>query len=810
MSEADSAERENLRRENEALRDRLSRLSEASLRMTEDLDLDAVLLGVVDGARSLTEAAMGGITTIDESGELQDFITSGMSPLEHQQFLDLPGGLEFFSYLSRLPEPLRLADFSQHTSAAGLPVIDPPVGPVASFLGAPIRHRGAPVGNLYLSGKEGGRPFTLEDEETLLMFASQAALVITNARRHRQEQRARADLETLVNTTPVGVVVFDATTGVPVSLNREARRIVGSLRAPGGSVEQILGVMTFRRADGREVSLEELSLAQALSTGETVRAEKIVMGVPDGRSVTAVINATPIAGDSGGVESVIVTLQDMTPIEDMERLRTEFLGVVSHELLTPLAAIKGSAASALGSAFPLGAAEVRQFFRIVNEQADRMRSLINDLADVAHIESGTLPVTPEPADVAALVEAATAAFLRGGTGNRVEVDIPPDLPRVLADAQRIVQVLGILLSSAAQRSPESSAIAVSAALDDMHVAVSVTAAAADRGVAADDLPQLFRKLSRAEGGEGAATGGGHAVGLAVCKGIVEAHGGRICADSDGPGSGMRLTLTIPVADGPADSPETSAPRLPAAMGRSPAERGCVLAVDDDPQILWYVRNTLTAAGYTPVATSDPEELDRLIAAERPDLILLDMEMSGTHSSELMRRIPQISDAPVVFLSGRGVELDIERAFEMGADDYIVKPFSPTELVARVRASLRRASASSGVGGLEPYELGDLRIDFGKRIVTKADRPLQLTATEYRLLFELSVNAGRLLTNDQLLRRIWPLKDPRDSQVLRAYVKRLRSRLGDDANNPTYIFNEPRVGYRMPTSDAADQPYAQHS
>ena len=169
-----------------ALRERLSRLSEASIRITEDLNLDTVLQGVVDGARSLTGARMGGITALDEQGQLQDFITSGLTPEEHQRFLELPGGPKFFAYLSMNPGPLRLAEFSGHTTSAGLPAIDPPLGPVGTFLGAPIRHRGEHVGNLYLSDKEGGLEFTREDEETLVMFASQAAMAIANARRYRK------------------------------------------------------------------------------------------------------------------------------------------------------------------------------------------------------------------------------------------------------------------------------------------------------------------------------------------------------------------------------------------------------------------------------------------------------------------------------------------------------------------------------------------------------------------------------------------------------------------------------------------------
>ena len=334
-------------REIEALRDRLSSLTEASLRINESLDLDRVLQGVLDSARTLTGARYGVITLLDDSGRIQDFLSSGMTAEEAGQLWELPDGMRFFEYLSRTQEPLRLPDLLGHIRSLGLPEFRPPVAvsPVVSFLAAAVLHRGERVGNINVAEKEAGREFTREDEETLVMFASQAALVIANARRHRDEQRARADLETLISTSPVGVVVFDARTGNVVSLNREAGRIVGDLRMPDGSVEQLLEVLTFRRADGREISLEEFPLAQALSTGETVRAEEIVIQVPDGRSVTTLVNATPIHSEDGGVESVVVTLQDMTPLEELERLRAEFLAMVSHELRAPLTSIKGSAAT---------------------------------------------------------------------------------------------------------------------------------------------------------------------------------------------------------------------------------------------------------------------------------------------------------------------------------------------------------------------------------------------------------------------------------------------------------------------------------
>ena len=453
------------------LRDRLSKLSQASLRINESLDLNTVLQEVVDSARSLTGARYGGIITLDESGQLQDFVTSGLTPEEHQALLDLPEeGLGLFEFLSTHPEPLRLRDFSAHAKSRGLTHDFMQVG---AFLGTPICHRGTHVGHFYLAEKEDGRAFTDEDEETLGMFAAQAALALANARQHRNEQRARADLEALIDTSPVGVVVFDAQSGQLVSLNREASRIVGDLLMPGRSLEQLLEVLTFRRADGREVSLEEFPLAQALSTGETVRAEEIVIEVPDGRSVTTLVNATPIYSEEGEVESFVVTVQDMTPQEELERLRAEFLGMVSHELRVPLTSIKGAITTLLASSTGLDPVEMRQFYRIIDHQADRMRDLISDLLDVTRIETGSLSITPEPTDVASLVDEARNTFLSGGGRSTIEMDLPPDLPWIMADRRRIVQVLNNLLSNAARYSEASSAIRLTAVREDCYVGISV-------------------------------------------------------------------------------------------------------------------------------------------------------------------------------------------------------------------------------------------------------------------------------------------------------------------------------------------------
>ena len=785
-----------LERENAALRERLSRLSEASLRINESLDFNPVLNGALDSARSLTGARYGVITLLDDSGRLQDFLSSGMTAGEAGQLWDLPEGMRLFEYLGRITAPLRLPDLLGHIRSMGLPELRPPlpVGPVVSFLAAPILHRGERAGNIFVAEKESGEEFTPEDEETLVLFASQAALVIANARRYRDEQRARTDLETLINTSPVGVAVFDARTGVPVSFNREATRIVEGLRTPDQSPEQLLEILTLRRGDGREVSLEEVSLAQAMSTGETVRAEEIVIQVPDGRSVTTLVNATPIHSEEGAVESFVVTLQDLTPLEEPERLRAEFLSMVSHELRAPLTSIKGSVATVLGDPSAMSAAEMVQFFRIINHQADHMSGLIKDLLDVARIETGTLRVDPEPTSVAGLVEQARNTFLSSGAGTNMRIELAPDLPQLMADRRRLVQVLGNLLSNAARHSPETAPILVSAVGEGVHVAVSVTDRG--RGVSTERLPHLFRKFPRLDGEDGAREIGGSGLGLAICKGIVEAHGGRIWAESGGSGQGTRFTFTIPTVEvagsvAPAGSVPTSARR-----GQSGKERTRILMVDDDPQTLRTVRDALSKAGYAPIATSDPEEVSRLMEEHDPHLVLLDLVLPGVDGIELMQGIFENADVPVIFLSAYGQDKVIAQALDAGADDYVVKPFSPTELAARVRTVLRRRAAPGGAEPTEPCVLGDLTINYAERQVTVAGRPVRLTDIEYRLLVELSLNADRVATYEYLLQRVWGSMNSADQRPVRSAVKTLRRKLGDNAKNPTYLFNESRVGYRL--------------
>ena len=518
------------------------------------------------------------------------------------------------------------------------------------------------------------------------------------------------------------------------------------------------------------------------------------MQTSSGQSVTTLVNVTPIRSEAGAVESVVVTLQDMTPLEELDRLRAEFLGMVSHELRTPLSTIRGSVDTLLEAGSELDSAEIEQFNRIIRDQADNMRVLIGDLLDVARIETGMLPVDPEPSEVVALVDVAKSRFISAGNCIGLHIDIPSDLPLIMADQRRIGQVLSNLLSNAARHSSQSSAIRIAAVRTGVHVAISVS----DDGVGMteEQLQRLFRKFSPLEGEVWGRESRDSGLGLVICKGIVEAHGGRIWAESDGPGRGSRFTFTIPMAGEKVSGPVQPVRRSQRSRRRNPR----ILIVDDDPQMLRNIREALYSAGYAPVVTADPEDMFRLIEEIRPHLVLLDMVLPGNDGIELMREIRMVTDVPVIFLSVYGQEDLIARAFDMGAEDYILKPFSTTELVARIRAALRRRAAPELAAPSEPYHVGELTIDYAERRVTLAGRPVELTNIEYRMLAELAVNAGRVLTNFQLLRRVWGVEKTSSSGPVRNIVNRLRRKLGDDAGSPTYIFNKPRVGYRMPMGE----------
>jgi PAS domain S-box-containing protein len=242
------------------------------------------------------------------------------------------------------------------------------------------------------------------------------------------------------------------------------------------------------------------------------------------------------------VEAIVRDVTERVQTEaQLERLRTEFLVVLAHEFRTPLTGIKGSAAIGLSPETPPKPREAQELFKIIDEQADRLREIVSNLLDITQIESGILSLYREDVDMASLLEEARDAFVRGGEMHAIVLELPELLPRVKVDKRRMGQVVSNLLSNAARVSPAAEPIVVSARREEGDVLVQVSDHG--RGIPNEKLPFIFRKFYKVD----EVTDKGTGLGLAISKGIVEAHGGRIWAESEGEGHGATITFALPLA-----------------------------------------------------------------------------------------------------------------------------------------------------------------------------------------------------------------------------------------------------------------------
>jgi two-component system KDP operon response regulator KdpE len=220
-----------------------------------------------------------------------------------------------------------------------------------------------------------------------------------------------------------------------------------------------------------------------------------------------------------------------------------------------------------------------------------------------------------------------------------------------------------------------------------------------------------------------------------------------------------------------------------------------LLVEDEPQVRRFVRTALEAEGWR---VFEAETMKRGLvdaASRKPDLIILDLGLPDGDGNDFITQVRQWSPVPIIILSARTHEHDKIKGLDAGADDYLTKPFGLGELLARVRAASRRLRQPSiGANGI--IEFGDVKVDSKARLVTRADQIIHLTPTEYRLLMVLVNNAGRVVTNAQLLREVWGPSHADNSHYVRIYMGHLRQKLEADPTQPCYILTEPAVGYRL--------------
>ncbi len=520
-------------------------------------------------------------------------------------------------------------------------------------------------------------------------------------------------------------------------------------------------------------------------------------------------------------------------VRDVTRERNEIvqqseqLSIVSRVLLAPLATIKGYASTLLSNHRYWGENEREGFLESINESIDALTHHLENIREISRFETANVTLDRRPTDVRRLVERVSQTLTFQMTGRNIDFGIKDNLPMVDLDTLRIERVLRNVLDNAIRYSQSGKRIVVAAEVigEELHISVEDQG----MGIPKEHLPRIFDCFYRVGYGPAEATKGA-GLGLYVARGLVLAHGGRIWAEST-PGIGTKVTFTLPV-DGitlverprpaspvvaaapvaPTPPPVTiiTAPVTPTINLPKPKpvsqpvtdlDSATVLIIEDDHSMKTLLETMLKTVGYKVLYALSGSIGLQLAATETPDIILLDISLPDVNGFDVCARIREFSSVPVVMITGHKSDKDVVRGLDVGADDYLIKPVNKAELLARVRANLRRARVPLEPATSEPsLKVGDLMIDFAQRKVTMRGKNIKLTPIEYKLLYNLAVNTGRVLTHEQLLDKVWGVGYEGERQHLWVNISRLRRKLERNPSKPEYIATEPGVGYYLPSPD----------
>jgi DNA-binding response OmpR family regulator/signal transduction histidine kinase len=514
------------------------------------------------------------------------------------------------------------------------------------------------------------------------------------------------------------------------------------------------------------------------------------------------IQSFPIRDDPGNLLGRGVLLDDITLERSASHTRSETLALAAHELKTPLAIIKGSATTLLSNSMRWDPAMLREMLQMIDTQADRLHDILNTLLDVWRLDAGAQNLRLSQVNLSALLLQLIERWQKNAPRHRFLLTLPPEDLSLLCDATRIEHAFNSLLDNAVTYSPVGTSIKIVLESNDIEIRLSITDEGV--GIAPEHLDLVFDRFYRISQGEERPSGTG--LGLAVARASIEAHGGKIWADSAGLGQGASFYCTLPLAPqtqlsatSPFVTPTAPLP-MPHTGPLKQDQRPKVLIVENDTRIIRYLRANLEEQQYRVQIINSGLQFLRQLDLDEPDLILLATHLSDMSGLELLQRLREFSLIPVVILcdSKEGDDED-ERVclLDKGADDLIVKPFSMKELLARVRVLLRRQALSGERTTNEAiFTTGDLTIDYAQRQVLVRGRAVQLSRTEYKLLSTLAQNAGRVMTHELLLERVWGAEYNREVDFIWVYISRLRRKIEPAPRNPRYILTVPDVGYKL--------------
>jgi DNA-binding response OmpR family regulator/signal transduction histidine kinase len=494
-----------------------------------------------------------------------------------------------------------------------------------------------------------------------------------------------------------------------------------------------------------------------------------------------------------------VLLDDITLERASMEARGETLTLAAHELKTPLAVIKGCATTLLGNSMRWDPAMQREMLQMIDTHADRLYDILNTLLDVWRLDAGAQTLHLSQVHLSELLRQMVERWQHLAPGHIFVLNIPATVPVVVCDVVRVEQALQALLNNAVTYSPAGGVIRLQLECNDNEIRLSITDEG--KGIAFEHLDRIFDRFYRIQDGEDNVAGSG--LGLAIARATFDAHGGKIWVDSPGLNQGSTFYCTLPFAPRIALQPQASgiaSTAFPADRPTSPLKqdrRVYVLVAEGDARLNRYLRANLEEHTYRVQTVNSGVQFLRQVDLEEPDIIVLSTRLQDVSGLELLQRLREFLQTPVIMLYDECDEDERVRLFDLGADDLVPKPFGMKELLARVRALLRRQSAP---GEQTPSQVifttGDLTLDYAQHLVLFQDRPVQLSRTEYKLLSTLARNAGMVLTHEVLLERVWGPEYNREVDFIWVYISRLRRKIEPDPRHPQYILTVPDVGYKL--------------
>jgi len=528
----------------------------------------------------------------------------------------------------------------------------------------------------------------------------------------------------------------------------------------------------------------------------TVRARTASIGVPQSGLASGLTRGRLVVLGLGLmlvflVAGVYVIGRAVRQEMDLARLQSDFVSAVSHEFRTPLAAMRQL--SELLAAGRVPHEERRQeYYESLAHESRRLQRLVENLLNFSRLQADGRPYRLEPLDPRALVEQVVAEFRSELARFDCEIDVRgADAPvRMLADRDGVALALHSLLDNAVKYGGAGHRVSVSWTSEDGRVALRVR----DQGpgIVAEEQTRIFDRFVRGTAAA-AANVRGTGIGLAMVKQVVTGHGGEVTVDS-APGAGSVFTMWLPAEptaqslEPRAWSPEPRAQSL--EPGAQSPDMPRILIVEDEAVIAGALRDDLTLEGYDVAVVADGAAASKRATSERFDLIVLDVMLPGRDVRKAGLQ------TPILMLTARTQELEKVAAFELGADDYVTKPFGTKELRSRIKALLRRSGAPPDEAPAPTFHFGDVEVDLARGEVRRGGQPVDVTLTEFKLLMAFVKNRGRVLSRQQLLDAAWGPGIVLSDRAVDNHIVGLRRKIEPTPAEPRHLVSVRGLGYRL--------------